>query len=67
MEYDDVEENDKDHIIGDLIKKQKYKEAFHVATGSSFFCFHAKSHDAIIQQRLSLAAGFFPLTRQTTG
>jgi hypothetical protein len=39
MEYDDVEENDKDHIIGDLIKKQKYKEAFHVATGSSFFVF----------------------------
>jgi hypothetical protein len=67
MEYDDYEETEKDHLIGRLIERQKYKEAFHVATGSSFFCFHAKSHDAIIQQRLSLAAGFFPLTRQTTG
>lgn len=65
MEYDDLEENDKDHMIGRLIKRQKYKEAFHVATGSSFFWFHAQS--AIVQQRLSLAAGFFPWTRQKTG
>jgi hypothetical protein len=67
MEYDDYEESEKDLMIGRLIKRQKYKEAFHVATGSSFSCFHAKSHDAIIQQRLSLAAGFFPLTRHKTG
>ena len=47
----DHEENLKDSVIESLVKRQKFNEAFHVATGSNLFCFHAKSHDAIIQHK----------------
>ena len=51
MEIEDNEEDQKDTVIEHHIyKKQKCNEAFHVATGSQFFIFHAKCH-AIIRQK----------------
>ena len=37
LKIEDFEEDRKDGAIDLLIKRQKYDEAFHVATGSSFF------------------------------
>ena len=62
---DDEEEDRKNGAINRLIKRQKYDEAFHVATGSSFFCvFDANIMMISFDKRLSLlAAGFFPSMR----
>ncbi len=51
MPIEDHEEDRKDSAIERLIKRQKYDEAFRVATGSSFFYFDAKYNDAIIRQK----------------
>jgi hypothetical protein len=65
MRIEDEEEDRKDEAIDRLIKRQKYDEAFHVATGSSFFFFFDANIMMIsFDKRLSLsAAGFFPSMR----
>jgi hypothetical protein len=65
MRIEDEEEDRKDEAIDRLIKRQKYDEAFHVATGSSFFfVFDANIMMISFDKRLSLsAAGFFPSMR----
>jgi hypothetical protein len=65
IRIEDFEEDRKDEAIDRLIKRQKYDEAFHVATGSSFFCvFDANIMMISFDKRLSLlAAGFFPSMR----
>lgn len=65
IRIEDFEEDRKDEAIDRLIKRQKYDEAFHVATGSSFFfVFDANIMMISFDKRLSLsAAGFFPSMR----